>query len=76
MEGKDELMSQKVEKAFPGGRRCRGGSSCISAEIVEGVKEMLAGQREQERSSECKATSALVLSVNSFCLFSSLARAS
>jgi len=47
VEGKDELRSQKVEKAFPDGRRCREGSSCISAEIVERAKEMLDEQREQ-----------------------------
>lgn len=49
MEGKDEFMSQKIEKAFPDGRRCREGGSCISAEIVERVKEMLDEQREQGR---------------------------
>lgn len=49
MEGKDELMSQKVEKAFPDGRRCREGGSCTSAEIVERVKEMLDEQKVQGR---------------------------
>lgn len=39
MEGKDELMSQRVEKAVPDGRRCREGSSCISAETVERVRD-------------------------------------
>lgn len=42
----DELMHQKVEKAVPDCRRCRQGS-CISAEIVERVKEMLDEQRKQ-----------------------------
>lgn len=49
MEEKDKLMSQKVEKAFPDGRRCREGDFCISAEIVGRVKEMLDEQREQGR---------------------------
>lgn len=42
----DELMHQKVEKAIPDYRKCRHGS-CISAEIVERVKEMLDEQRKQ-----------------------------
>lgn len=45
---KDELMRQKVEKTVPDCRRRRDGS-CISAEIVERVKEMLDEQREQGR---------------------------
>lgn len=40
-----ELVHQEVEKAIPNCRRCREGS-CIGAEIVEKVKEMLDEQRE------------------------------